>query len=72
MVQGIFKIMRHEHYFVAQENGTIMRDELYYEAPLGIIGRLADTLFLRRYMKALLEQRNHVIKCLAETKEDSI
>jgi hypothetical protein len=34
---------------------------------LGVLGRLADRLFLERYMRGLLEARNQVIKRLAET-----
>jgi hypothetical protein len=37
-----------------------------YVAPLGVLGKLADRLFLERYMRRLLEERNAVIKRMAE------
>jgi hypothetical protein len=43
-----------------------MLDVFEYESPLGPLGRLADLVFLRRYMTSLLETRNRYIKALAE------
>ena len=34
-----------------------MTDLLVFEAPLGILGRLAERLFLRRYLGKLLADR---------------
>ena len=38
-------------------------------APLPILGLLAEALFLRRYMRMLLRERNTVIKQLAESND---
>lgn len=67
MVEGDFKSIRHEHHFKQIDNGTLMIDIMTYEAPYGGIGRLADRLFLTRYMKGLLETRNQAIKEYAES-----
>jgi ligand-binding SRPBCC domain-containing protein len=67
MVRGAFRVMRHDHYFREEAGGiTRMTDHFYYEAPLGILGRIADLLFLRRYMRRLLLRRNAFIRQLAE------
>lgn len=66
MVQGAFRSFRHEHRFEAGGAGTLMRDTFFYVSPLGIVGRLADELFLKRYMRRLLEERNAVIREYAE------
>lgn len=67
MVSGAFHSFRHEHYFKTLENGqTFMRDMFSYKSPLGILGMLADKLFLTSYMTRLLEQRNVTIKQVAE------
>lgn len=68
MVRGAFKRFRHEHYFSAQKDGTLMRDVFDYQSPLGLLGKLADQLFLEQYMFNFLEQRNQVIKQYAESK----
>jgi hypothetical protein len=46
-----------------------MRDVFDYQSPLGLLGRIADTLFLTRYMTDLLAIRNGVIKQVAESNE---
>jgi len=69
MVDGDFKSLRHEHHFKSIANGTLLIDIFSYEAPYGNLGRLADRLFLTRYMKTLLETRNKTIKEYAETEK---
>jgi len=66
MVRGIFREMRHLHEFVPQPAGTLMIDTLMFRAPLGIVGRLAETLVLTRYMTGLLLSRNRHLKRVAE------
>jgi hypothetical protein len=44
-----------------------MRDEFDYNSPLGWLGRVADHFFLEAYMRSFLEQRNLLIKEVAET-----
>lgn len=66
-VTGAFKAFRHEHYFKEQGSATLMTDSFYYQSPLGPLGRLADALFLKRYMTKLLQERNRIIKEYAET-----
>jgi ligand-binding SRPBCC domain-containing protein len=66
MVQGAFKNFRHEHYFYPINNQTLMKDIFMFDAPLGFLGIIANFLFLERYMRNLLQQRNEVIKQVAE------
>lgn len=66
-VAGAFKAFRHEHRFREQEGKTLMTDIFDYESPFGLLGKLADKLFLERYMFRLLHERNRVIKEYAET-----
>lgn len=69
MVKGAFKRFTHDHYF-SQENGIVLMKDLFdYKAPLGLIGKLADLLFLEKYMTDFLNKRNAVIKEFAETEK---
>jgi ligand-binding SRPBCC domain-containing protein len=61
MVSGAFKRFKHVHRFLEQEGMTIMEDEFDYRAPLGLLGRVADVLFLKKYMTKLLRKRNKII-----------
>jgi len=51
--------------------GTVMRDRFEFESPLGILGRMANWLFLTSYMRRFLVRRNQVLKQLAESTEGS-
>jgi ligand-binding SRPBCC domain-containing protein len=66
MVRGAFKSFKHVHRFEQTGQGTKMIDEFDYRSPLGLLGRLADALFLERYMRSLLQQRALFLKTEAE------
>jgi ligand-binding SRPBCC domain-containing protein len=70
MTHGAFEAFDHDHYFEHVEDAagaaTRMRDVFAYKTPLGFLGNIADALFLERYMRALLEGRNRVLRVLAE------
>jgi hypothetical protein len=70
MVKGIFRSMQADHYFRTLPSGaTEMKDLFRVAAPLPILGPLAEIIFLRRYMLALLRERNAVIKQIAESSD---
>jgi len=68
MVSGVFKKIYHQHVFTESGNTTTMTDIFEYASPLGIMGKLAEKLFLNRYLKNFLIERNNYIKLLAEQK----
>jgi ligand-binding SRPBCC domain-containing protein len=57
-VRGPFARFRHEHRFEATATGTRMVDEIAFRAPFGPLGRVAEALVLRRYLRALILERN--------------
>jgi hypothetical protein len=70
MVRGIFRFMQADHLFQTLPSGaTEMKDIFAIAAPRPLLGPLAEVLFLRRYMLALLRERNAVIKRVAESDE---
>jgi hypothetical protein len=70
MIDGIFRSMQADHYFRRLPSGaTEMKDLFRVAAPLPLLGPVAEFLFLRRYMLALLRERNAVIKQIAESND---
>jgi hypothetical protein len=70
MVRGIFRFMQADHRFESLESGgTEMKDVFSIAVPLPLLGPLAEAIFLRRYMLALIRERNAVIKSVAESTE---
>ena len=67
MQRGAFKAMRHEHHFELDGADTIMRDVFQFTSPLGVLGKIADTLVLSAYLRRFLVQRGAVVKRYAET-----
>jgi ligand-binding SRPBCC domain-containing protein len=67
MVHGAFKSFKHDHVFSSVDGQTIMKDVFEFESPLGLLGRVANFLFLTSYLRKLLIIRNHVIKDAAES-----
>tara|TARA_R100000027_G_scaffold19410_2_gene14043 strand:- start:4385 stop:4885 length:501 start_codon:yes stop_codon:yes gene_type:complete len=67
MVFGAFSSMSHQHRFEEKDGETEMRDRFEFQAPLGILGRIAERLFLTRYMTTFLQMRNEGLKELAES-----
>jgi ligand-binding SRPBCC domain-containing protein len=65
-VRGAFGAFRHRHTFQAVAGGTLMVDDVRYTVPLGPLGRLADRLFLERYLRRFLSRRARALKKLAE------
>jgi len=70
MIHGIFRSMQADHLFRVLASGATEMKNLYaIAAPIPILGPIAEILFLRRYMLALLRERNSVIKRIAESAE---
>ena len=68
-ISGAFKTFSHEHFFREIEpNKTEKIDIMVIEAPLGIIGKLAEILFLKRYMSKFLRKKNQALKAIIENK----
>ncbi|MET1013312.1 MAG: SRPBCC family protein [Paenisporosarcina sp.] len=66
MVKGAFHSFTHTHEFTQRGTGTIMKDTFSYRSPLGILGEIADKLFLEKYMKEFISNRALALKEIAE------
>jgi len=66
MVSGAFKSFKHEHIFQVEEGKTLMIDKFQIQSPFWILGTLANSIFLKRYMKNLMTTRNQYLKTKAE------
>jgi Uncharacterized conserved protein len=62
MVRGAFRSFVHDHWFAAEGDATRMTDVAVFTTPLGILGRLAEKIVLRRYMHRLLAMRAESLK----------
>jgi ligand-binding SRPBCC domain-containing protein len=54
---GPFRFWEHSHGFEATTGGTLIRDELTYEPPFGVVGKLVDWVLLRRELRRMFAYR---------------
>jgi ligand-binding SRPBCC domain-containing protein len=54
MVKGAFQSFVHTHQFIESAGGTLMIDIFEYKSPFGVLGVIADKLFLERYMRKFI------------------
>jgi ligand-binding SRPBCC domain-containing protein len=66
MIKGAFHSFVHDHYFEPGPDGTIMKDVLTFQSPLGPLGALVDRLVMSRYLRNLLTKRNEILKAVIE------
>jgi ligand-binding SRPBCC domain-containing protein len=67
MTAGAFKSFEHNHRFEQQDGETVMKDELRFSAPFGVLGLIVERLVLRNYLTRFLFERNQFLKQVAES-----
>ena len=66
MIRGAFASLRHVHEFLEDGTSVVMRDTLTWRSPLGVIGALADRLFVKHHMRAFMVKKQSELKAYAE------
>lgn len=66
MISGAFKRFDHDHFFEQIGAETRIKDVFDYDSPLGILGKIADALFVEKHLREMLRERNQIIKAAAE------
>jgi ligand-binding SRPBCC domain-containing protein len=60
--KGPYRLWHHEHHFEAVEGGVLMTDIVSYILPLGILGRLAHWLFVRKQLEDVFDYRKKIVE----------
>jgi hypothetical protein len=61
---GPYRLWDHRHRFRAENGGTVVEDEVFYQLSCGPVGRLAHALFVRRRLDAIFDYRRERIEAL--------
>ncbi|TVR38549.1 MAG: cell division inhibitor [Cryomorphaceae bacterium] len=61
-VFGPYSLWHHQHFFKPVEGGIEMEDIVHYKIPLGILGRIAHALFVKRQLKQIFDYRVKVLE----------
>lgn len=58
---GPYAFWQHQHHFEQTSAGVLMTDRLYYKAPLGILGTIADAAFVEATIDRIFEYRQQAL-----------
>lgn len=70
-VSGPFKKWRHRHIVKPHPDGAILRDEIEFEPPFSIFGRLAAPLAVLPKLEKMFEYRHRVTKEFCEARPEN-
>ena len=68
-IKGPFRSWRHCHIVEPASDGAILRDEIEFEPPLGLLGRLVAPSFIQKRLHKLFDFRHEVTRQWCEEKE---
>lgn len=63
-VSGPYALWNHQHWFVAEDGGTTMRDRVTYGLPLGWAGSIANWVVVKRDTEKLFDFRAEAMRRL--------
>lgn len=61
---GPYKVWEHTHYFIEQNGGTLMKDEVNYLLPFGAIGRMTHSILVKKKIENIFHFRRNILKKL--------
>ena len=61
---GPYAMWHHEHHFKQLPEGVKMIDKVSYKMPLGPLGQVAQTLFVKRQLKQIFSYRENVLSTI--------
>jgi len=63
-ISGPYALWEHTHFFEETAEGTKMIDEVKYALPLGVLGTIAHTLFVKKQLEGIFNYREKVIDAI--------
>jgi ligand-binding SRPBCC domain-containing protein len=58
---GPYSLWHHQHHFKENDKGVEMTDIVHYKLPLGFLGDIAHTLFVKNQLKQIFDYRYKVV-----------
>lgn len=66
---GPYRMWHHEHHFETRANGILMTDRVSYKLPLGVLGRLAHFIFVKRQLMKIFTFRETFLDSVFNQKQ---
>lgn len=65
---GPYPLWHHQHHFKEVPGGVEMTDEVNYAIPLGLLGRIANALFVGREVNRIFDYRFKILEAYFKAK----
>jgi ligand-binding SRPBCC domain-containing protein len=65
---GPYSFWHHKHFFEATPNGVKMTDVVHYALPLGFLGRIVNSLIVKKQLKEIFDYRQLKVNQLFNSK----
>ena len=59
---GPYKMWHHEHIFEIKKEGVLMTDIISYVPPFGILGTIANLMFIKKRVNTIFDYRNIILE----------
>ena len=59
---GPYSLWHHQHIIVPFKNRVLMKDIVSYKPPFGLLGRIANTLFIKNKLTEIFDYRTKVLE----------
>lgn len=59
---GPYKFWHHRHSFEEASGGVVMKDEVHYSLPFGIIGQMGQFFLVKKRVEAIFKYRREALK----------
>ncbi|MBX2906642.1 MAG: SRPBCC family protein [Taibaiella sp.] len=66
-LKGPYKLWKHVHTFEVKPNGVHMSDDVTYELPMGPLGELAHSLFVKKQLEEIFDYRETAVRKIFKT-----
>ena len=60
--KGPYKYWNHQHEFIANEQGVLMKDRVDYELPFGFLGTIAHKIFVQKKLSSIFDYRYKILE----------
>lgn len=59
---GPYKLWHHQHIIIEQDGGVLMKDIVTYQPPFGILGTIANVLFIKKKLNQIFKYRFKIVE----------
>lgn len=68
-LKGPYKLWEHTHSYTPVNGGVLMKDEVKYQLPFGVLGDIAHAVIVRKKVESIFSFRREVLKSIFQNNE---